>query len=92
MKTWFCKRCETIVDYENFKCNCSISPSPWVPISSEKFRLTRWWLGKHYKISIQKKILGFLWTEYPFWDLKMFDTELDAVKFIVEKSNHDGSR
>lgn len=29
---WFCRRCETIVDMENFKCQCTTSPSPWEPI------------------------------------------------------------
>lgn len=28
---WFCKRCETVVDYEAFKCECETSPSPWIP-------------------------------------------------------------
>lgn len=29
---WFCKRCETVVDYEAFKCECKTSPSPWIPL------------------------------------------------------------
>ena len=26
---WRCKRCNSIVDMEKFKCNCTGSPSPW---------------------------------------------------------------
>lgn len=29
---WKCKRCKSIVDMKKFKCNCSISPSPWEPV------------------------------------------------------------
>ena len=29
---WKCKRCNTMVDMVNFKCNCETSPSPWEPI------------------------------------------------------------
>lgn len=28
---WFCKRCEAVVDYAAFKCECEESPSPWIP-------------------------------------------------------------
>lgn len=33
MKKWFCKRCES--DVEDKKCDCTTSPSPWVPNTSK---------------------------------------------------------
>lgn len=30
---WYCRRCKQVVDYANFRCNCTESPSPWEPIS-----------------------------------------------------------
>jgi hypothetical protein len=29
---WRCRRCNQIVDYVNFRCGCTESPSPWEPI------------------------------------------------------------
>jgi hypothetical protein len=28
-QVWRCKRCKQMVDMENFKCGCTVSPSPW---------------------------------------------------------------
>jgi hypothetical protein len=29
---WKCIRCKEVVDYANFRCGCTESPSPWEPI------------------------------------------------------------
>ena len=29
---WRCIRCNSVVDMEQFKCNCVTSPSPWEPV------------------------------------------------------------
>lgn len=29
---WKCRRCNSIVDMANFRCQCTESPSPWEPI------------------------------------------------------------
>ena len=29
---WYCRRCKKVVDYANFRCGCTESPSPWEPI------------------------------------------------------------
>lgn len=31
---WRCRRCESFVDMNLFRCNCNKSPSPWEPINS----------------------------------------------------------
>lgn len=32
---WRCLRCKQVVDYEKFRCGCSISPAPWEPFGQQ---------------------------------------------------------
>lgn len=34
---WKCRRCNSVVDMDAFKCKCVESPSPWEPITSFEY-------------------------------------------------------
>lgn len=35
-QVWKCRRCGELVDMENRRCSCSVSPSPWEPFDGDE--------------------------------------------------------